>query len=158
MPSNTPAPLLIAEDDANDMFLFTRLLKAAGATHALHIALDGQDAIQLLSPVVKKNRLVEKPLMVFLDLKMPRVGGLAVLEWLRSQRELDDIPVVIMSGATVPDEIRRARELGAQCYLAKYPAKMTIIRVLEYGADFAGRSTTTLFDLPDNLLLTARGR
>src|SRR5687768_10701267 len=50
MPTPAVPPLLVAEDDAHDMFLWTRLLTAAGATHPLHIARDGREAIRLLTP------------------------------------------------------------------------------------------------------------
>jgi CheY-like chemotaxis protein len=108
------------------MFLFTRLLKAAGAVNALHIALDGQDAIRLLSPIVEKSRLVVKPTAVFLDFKMPRVDGLTVLEWMRGQRELDDIPAIMMAANPDSQVISRATKLGAQCFLSKYPGKLTV--------------------------------
>jgi CheY-like chemotaxis protein len=138
------------------MFLFTRLLKAAGAVNALHIALDGQDAIRLLAPVVEKSRLVAKPSVIFLDSRMPRLDGLAVLEWIRARSELDDVPVVIMSGAADTREITRAHDLGAQCFLIKYPGKFTISRVLEQAAGFSGFRGNgdghAVFDLPDNLL------
>jgi CheY-like chemotaxis protein len=152
MPTHTLSPLLIAEDDPHDMFLFTRLLTAAGAVNALHIALDGQDAMRLLSPVVKKSRLVVKPAAVFLDAKMPRVDGLAVLEWMRAQRELDDVPAIMLSGNPDPEAISRATTLGAQCFLTKYPGKLTVVRVLQQAAQFSANPRRAAFDTPDNLL------
>jgi CheY-like chemotaxis protein len=157
MSTSALPPLLIAEDDANDMFLFTRLLTAVGAMNALHIALNGQDALRLLSPVVDKNRLVAKPALAFLDVKMPRLGGLDVLEWIRNQPALDSLPVVMMANTIEPAEVERAAELGAQCYVVKFPGKLTISRLIENAARFTGRHGTTVFDVPDNLLRKRSG-
>jgi len=145
-------PLLIAEDDAQDMFLFTRLLQATGALHALHIALDGRDAIRLLTPVVGQSRLVAKPAVAFLDVALPEIGGLEVLTWIRQHRELDDLPVVMM--ATTPDSasIARAARLGAQCFVAKFPGKASMARLLQNAPQFTGRDGVHIFDLPENLL------
>jgi CheY-like chemotaxis protein len=150
-------PLLVAEDDANDMFLFTRLLNAAGAMNALHIALDGHEAIRLLTQVVEKHRLVPRPAIAFLDARMPRLDGLRVLEWIRRQPALDPLPVVIMANSADPQEIARAAELGAQCFLLKFPGKFTITRLLENARRFDGRDGAHLFDLPDNLLRKQSG-
>jgi CheY-like chemotaxis protein len=157
MPASTLPPLLIAEDDANDMFLFTRLLAASGAMNALHIALNGQEALRLLSPVVEKNRLVARPALAFLDVKMPRLSGLEVLEWIRGQPALDALPVIMMSNTPDRAEIERAAELGAQAYLVKFPGKLTISRLVENAARFTGRDGAALFDFSDNLLRTKSG-
>jgi CheY-like chemotaxis protein len=157
MPSHVVPPLLVAEDDANDMFLFTRLLSSAGAMNALHIALDGREAIRLLMPVVEKHRLVARPAIAFIDARMPHLDGFAVLEWIRSQRALDALPVVMMSNTADPDEIARAGELGAQCYLVKFPGKLTIARLLENAVRFDGHDGARYFDLPDNLLRKRSG-
>lgn len=152
MPTSAVPPLLVAEDDPNDMFLFTRLLAGAGAMHALHIALDGREAVRLLKPVMENNRLVAKPALAFLDAKMPHHSGLEVLEWIREQRPLDGLPVVIMANHADRTEAARAAELGAQAYLQKFPGKVTIARLLESALRFTGHNGDRIFDLPDNLI------
>ena len=157
MPAHPLSPLLVAESDANDMFLFTRLLKSAGAVNALHLALDGREAIRLLTPVGEKNRLVAKPAIAFIEVKLPEIGGLDVLAWIRKQRALDDLPVAIMANAATRAEIDRARTLGAQCFLAKSPREWAVMHLLSVAPRFTGRDGDGLFDLPDNLL-HERGR
>ncbi len=151
-PSLALAPVLVAEDDANDMFLFTRLLKAAGASHALHIALDGDEAIRLLTPIAAQSRLVAKPALAFVDVRMPHRSGLEVLAWIRRQRSLDDLAVVLMSTSPEPAELAQAALLGAQCFVAKFPGKLALARLLERAPRFTGREGHELFDLPENLL------
>ncbi len=151
-PSHALSPVLVVENDANDMFLFTRLLKAAGAVNALHIALDGHEAIRLLTPIAEKSRLVAKPMLAFVDVRMPHLSGFEVLEWIRRQRELDDVVVVMMSASPERHELERAAQLRAQCFLAKFPRALAITHLLESAARFSGRDGHALFDLPDNLL------
>ena len=157
MPSHVVPPLLVAEDDANDMFLFTRLLSAAGAMHALHIALDGREAIRLLTPVAEKRALVARPAIAFIDARMPHIDGFGVLEWIRRQRELDALPVIMMANQADPAEIARAGSLGAQCFLLKFPGKLTMARLLENAVRFDGRDGAHYFDMPDNLLRKRSG-
>jgi CheY-like chemotaxis protein len=59
------------------------------------------------------------PCLVLLDLKMPRVSGLEVLEWIRQQPNLRRLIVVIFSSSAHPGDIERAYELGANSYIAK---------------------------------------
>jgi CheY-like chemotaxis protein len=158
MPTSVVPPLLVAEDDANDMFLFTRLLNAAGAANALHIALDGREAIRLLTPIVEKSRLAPRPAAAFLDAKMPHLSGLDVLEWIRRQPELDGMPVVLMSKEPNPQDVTRAAELGAQCYLSKFPGKLTMARLLDHASRFTAHDGDHLFDIPDNLIRKKVGK
>ncbi len=151
-PSLASSPILVVEDDANDMFLFTRLLKAAGATNALHIALDGNEAIRILTPITERNRLVAKPILAFVDVRMPHMSGLEVLAWIRRHSELDDLAVVLLSASPEREEIDQSALLGAQGFLTKFPRALAITRLLEHAARYNGRDGHTLFDLPDNLI------
>lgn len=150
-------PLLVAEDDANDMFLFTRLLNAAGTIRPLHIALDGREAVRLLAPAVEKNALGARPAIAFLDVRMPHLSGLEVLRWIRDHRALDALPVALFANQPDLAEIATAQTLGAQGYLKKFPGKLTITRLLEQAAQFTGHDPTQVFDLPDNLLRKKSG-
>lgn len=150
-------PLLVAEDDANDMFLFTRLLNAAGTIRPLHIALDGREALRLLAPVVERNALGPRPAIAFLDVRMPHHSGLEVLKWIRSHRILHPLPVVLFANQPDPVEIATAESLGAQGYLKKFPSKFTMIRLLEQADQFNGHDPSQVFDLPDNLLRKKSG-
>ena len=126
-----PLPsFFVAEDDPNDMFLFTRLLKGCGAENPLHLALHGQEAIELLARVGDGSGLADQPSIVFLDIRMPLRDGLDVLAWVRTRAAFASVPVVILSATDDPQEIARARELGAQCFLRKFPSPRVIAEVL----------------------------
>ncbi len=145
-------PVLVAEGDANDMFLFTRLLKASGVVNPLHIALNGREAVELLTQVAERDSLVARPCIVFLDVQLPERDGFDVLTSIRSVSVLDNLPVVMLTHVVEPRDILRAQQLGAQCYLTKYPGRSTITRVLEDAYAFYSHAKPRIFTTPDNLL------
>jgi CheY-like chemotaxis protein len=88
--------VLVAEDDENDAFLLQRAFHAIGMKHPLHIVHDGADAIDYLSGQgAFADRAVHPPAnYVIVDLKMPRVDGFGVLEYLQKHGELLVIPTL----------------------------------------------------------------
>src|SRR2546426_7604886 len=84
---NTSFTILLAEDDANEVFLMQRAFQKAGLKNPLHVACDGQEAIDYLSHQGQFSDTVRypSPALMLLDLKMPRKNGFEVLEWLRQQ-------------------------------------------------------------------------
>lgn len=153
MPARASPPLLVAEDDPNDMFLFTRLLTAAGPLHPLHIALNQAEAIRLLKPVIEKSRLVAKPAAIFISASLPRGGALELLRWIREQRALDDVAVLLMAREPKRAEIERVLKLGAQCFFKKFPPKLAVTRLFDGAASFSRNRSPAAFDLPENLCL-----
>jgi CheY-like chemotaxis protein len=147
-------PFLVAEDDPDDMFLFTRLLKSTGAVNPLHLALNGQEAIDLLTRVVNGSGLAECPAAAFLDCGMPRVDGFEVLAWIRKRSAFDRLPVIMFCQRDDAHDIARAARLGAQCYLAKFPSKTVFERTLDEAARFAAGRGNRVFEIPNNLLLS----
>src|SRR3954468_1293367 len=97
--SPSSRPIVIVDDNPDDLFFFKRGLVKAGVTNPLVIGEDGEEAIALLKKMIDGKTLkpADTPLIVFLDLKMPRVSGFAVLEWIRTQRAFDAVPVAILS-------------------------------------------------------------
>ena len=83
------AAVLLVEDDADTREVVRALLEEEGYQTAL--AADGQEAIDHL------NACEELPCLVLLDLLMPRVGGVAVLRWMRTQPRLANVPVAVIS-------------------------------------------------------------
>jgi two-component system response regulator len=59
------------------------------------------------------------PVLVFLDLKLPLMSGHEVLAWIRAQRQLEGLTVVVLTSSSEPSDVRRSYSLGANSYLAK---------------------------------------
>lgn len=113
-------PILLVEDEPNDVFFFQRAMKKAGITHPVQVARDGQEAIEYLQGSGKFADRVAFPFpgLILLDLKLPCVMGLDVLKWIRQQSEWGPI-VVILSSSREDVDIAAAYRLGANAYLVK---------------------------------------
>ena len=113
--------ILHVEDDANDVLLFRHACKRAGLNAQVQSVTDGEEAIDYLNgsgPFADRQEY-PLPALLLLDLKMPRVTGFDVLEWLRHQEELRRTPVIVLSSSNHDRDVRRAYDLGANSYLLK---------------------------------------
>jgi len=113
--------LLLVEDDPNDVHFFRRGLEKAGLADGLQVAEDGEEAIAYLEGRGPYENRAEHPLpaLIVLDLKLPKMGGLEVLRWLREESSLREIPVVILTSSQEASDIARAQELGVTAYHIK---------------------------------------
>ena len=109
--------ILVAEDDANDIFFLQRAFSKAHITVDMNCVRDGDEAIQFLQSVTLEG--CPFPELFFLDLKMPRVDGFEVLGWVRRQPGLRRLPIVVLTSSEEPEDINRAYDLGANSYLVK---------------------------------------
>lgn len=147
------------DDDSDDIDLLRLLLRKAGIPHPLQIYNDGEAIVSALTKLMDESiKKALGPLLCFLDVKMPAMSGLDVLKWIRAQPALDPLPVIMLSSSEHPEDIKRASQNGAQCYLAKYPQPATLREVIDEAERFAqGAPADECFRMPTNLLLT-RGR
>jgi CheY-like chemotaxis protein len=106
--------ILLVEDDPNQVIFVRRALAKVHISNPLRVARNGEEAVTYLA-----NRTNEPPSLVLLDLKVPRIRGLKVLEWMRGQPDLRETPVVVVTSSIEPDDRRRADELGVLAYLCK---------------------------------------
>jgi len=114
--------ILLVEDDLNDIFLVKRAFKMAHIQNPLQVVTDGQEAIQYLRGEGKyaDRRTYPLPKLIVMDIKMPRLSGFDVLEWVKGDcKPLRRIPIVIVSSSANPADINRAYELGANAYMVK---------------------------------------
>jgi len=113
-------PILLAEDSADDQLLIQRSLKKSNITNPILIANDGVEALDCLFGTgdYAGNGPV-RPAVVLLDMKMPRLGGLDVLERIRKQPETRHIPVVILTSSDEEQDMLRSYDLGANSYVRK---------------------------------------
>ncbi|HWD20205.1 MAG TPA: response regulator [Verrucomicrobiae bacterium] len=113
--------VLLAEDDENDVWFMQRAFEAAGIDNPLQVAEDGEQAIAYLDGQGKFSDRAQfpLPLLMILDLKMPRKTGLDVLTWLRGQEILNCLPVIVFSSSAHPNDVELSYRLGANAFVVK---------------------------------------
>jgi len=116
-----PSEILLIEDDSNDVFLIRRAFGRIDVKLSLRVLEDGEAAIAHLNQLIAEENREEHPLplLILLDLKLPRRSGLEVLEWLRQQPPVCRIPVVVLTSSRESVDVDRAYDLGANSYLVK---------------------------------------
>jgi CheY-like chemotaxis protein len=123
------APIFLAEDDVDDLELIRQALRKAGFINPIRVAEDGMEALDFLREVSFPGS-DGIPLILFLDLNLPQLSGLEVLNWIRQQEELKDMPIVILSHSEQQLEIQRAFQLGANAYWVKPALSSDLVRLL----------------------------
>jgi CheY-like chemotaxis protein len=108
--------ILIIEDNPDDEALVLRELKKADMDEHVLVIRDGAKALRFLSA---ENFASEEFAAVFLDLKLPNVSGLKVLETIRDQERTRALAVIVMTSSNSPEELDRCRQLGVSCYVSK---------------------------------------
>lgn len=132
---NTQGAILLVEDDTNDVFLMQRACRKVELPNPLVVVGDGDEAVDYLSGAGRYADRAAHPLpvLVLLDLKLPRKSGLEVLDWLRRQPALKRLPVVVLTSSKEPGDVNRAYDLGANSYLVKplgFDALLDLVRSL----------------------------
>ena len=105
--------ILLVEDNPNDAELTLRALRKNELAARIAIARDGAEAIDYLF----KNE--QKPRVIFLDLKLPKVDGIEVLRRIRSDNRTKSIPVVVLTSSQEERDITQTYELGVNSYVVK---------------------------------------
>ncbi len=114
--------ILLVENDENDIFLVKSACERSGLPHALHITRDGLEAIAYLAGDGAYANRTQYPLpnLVFLDIKMPGMDGHHVLEWIRTQPQFANLPVIMLTTSHAVNDERRAYTLGVTSFLRKW--------------------------------------
>ena len=114
MTASDRATIVYVEDEEDDVVLLQHALMERRLPVELRVLRDGLEAVEYLS-----RNPMPAPRLILLDLNMPRLSGLEVLEWLRVNRPECRIPVVVFSSSDHTRDRQRARELLAADYLIK---------------------------------------
>ena len=115
------AVILLAEDEEDYVLLIQHAFEKAKIPNPLHVVWNGQEAIAYLKGEGKYSNREEYPLpdLFLLDLKMPRVNGFQVLEWLRAQPGLSTLRVLVLTSSDQIRDVNEAYRLGANSFLVK---------------------------------------
>lgn len=124
--------ILLVEDDSNDILLIQRAFHRANLVNPLQIVTDGDLAVEYLSGIGKyaDRDCYPLPMLMLLDLKLPRRSGLEVLQWLRQQPRLKRLPVVVLTSSKDSSDINNAYDIGVNSYLLKPPSFNDLVEIM----------------------------
>jgi CheY-like chemotaxis protein len=112
--------ILLAEDNLEDVELTLAALEGCHLANQVMVVRDGADAMDYLYRRNSyKGRSDAHPVVVFLDIKMPKVDGVEVLRQIKADPELQMIPVVMVTSSREQQDLLRSYQLGANAYVVK---------------------------------------
>jgi CheY-like chemotaxis protein len=113
--------ILVVEDNPTDVLLIRRAFEQSKLANPMQFVGDGDAAVDYLAGqgVYDDRSRFPLPILILLDLKLPRRSGLEVLQWLRSQETLKRIPVVILTSSKQDRDVNSAYDIGVNSYLVK---------------------------------------
>ena len=113
--------ILLVEDNPSDIGLTRRALEKSSIGNPLVVAEDGQEALDYIfcSGAHGARDIADLPVLVLLDLKLPRVDGLEVLRRIRAEPRTRRIPVVILTSSTEQQDIAAGYDRGSNSYIRK---------------------------------------
>ena len=113
--------ILLVEDNDDDVELTLRALRRNRVANRVDVVRDGAEALDYLFATgsYSGRDARDTPNLVLLDLKLPKVGGLEVLERLRADPRTRRLPVVILTSSNVESDLARSYDLGANSYIRK---------------------------------------
>jgi len=113
-------PILLVEDNPKDVELIFAALRKSNLANEVVVARDGAEALDYLYRRGKfQSRNAELPIVIFLDLKMPKVDGLEVLKQMKSDAALKVVPVVMLTSSREEADLVKSYELGVNAYVVK---------------------------------------
>ena len=113
--------LLLVEDNPQDLELALRALKKANLTNRIQIARDGADALDFIfcEGAFVDRRIADRPKVILLDLKLPKIDGLEVLKRLKGDPRTKVIPVVVLTSSKEQRDVVESYQLGVNSYIVK---------------------------------------
>ena len=113
----TSRPILLVEDNPDDVALTLRALKKNQILNPISVASDGAEALKFLFD--GGNTDLAEPGLILLDLKLPKVDGLEVLRRIRADERTKIIPVVVLTSSKLEEDIFSSYQSGANAYVRK---------------------------------------
>jgi CheY-like chemotaxis protein len=131
--ANDRPTLLVVEDNDDDIFFIERIFRQLEARCDLKFVHDGLEALEYLAG---KGNYADRskfplPTIILMDLKMPRMNGFEVLEWMQKQPEIKLIPTIVVTSSTLQEDVTRAYRLGANAVMNKPVDKDSLLQMLK---------------------------
>lgn len=118
---NKEVEILIIEDNINDAELTIRSLRKSNITNSIIHLKDGAEGLDFLfgKGQYESRNINQKPRVILLDLKMPKVDGIEVLEKIKTSELTRRIPVVVLTSSKEHPDVERCYQLGVNSYIVK---------------------------------------
>jgi two-component system response regulator len=113
--------MLIVEDTSQDMDLALRALGKIELTNRIQFARDGEEALDFIfcEGLFADRKMEDGPRVILLDLKLPKIDGLEVLQRIKSDPRTKTIPVVVLTSSAEPSDVIESYSFGANSYIVK---------------------------------------
>jgi chemotaxis family two-component system response regulator Rcp1 len=111
----SPVHILLVEDNPQDVEITKRALEKGQVKNRLTVARDGQEALDILDAIKGDD----PPSLILLDLNMPRLNGIEVLQVIKADPNLRRIPVIVLTTSTREEDVVRAYDLGVNTFISK---------------------------------------
>ena len=121
MNETTHVEILLVEDNPQDLELALRALRKANLTNRIHVARDGAEALEFIfcEGAHAARKIEDPPKVILLDLKLPKVDGLEVLQRIKSDPRTQHIPVVVLTSSKEQSDVVESYRLGVNSYIVK---------------------------------------
>jgi CheY-like chemotaxis protein len=135
MNTNEAVEILLVEDNPRDMEMTLRSLKKANVANHIHVVRDGAEALDFLfgEGQYAGRRVEDVPRLVLLDLKLPKVDGLEVLQRIKADARTKAVPVVVLTSSQEQKDVVESYKLGVNSYIVKpvdFESFLTAVREL----------------------------
>lgn len=113
--------ILLVEDNPQDLELALRALKKANFANRIQVARDGEEALEFIfcEGAFSDRKIEDVPKVIMLDLKLPKVDGLEVLQRLKEDARTRSIPVVVLTSSREQRDVVESYRLGVNSYIVK---------------------------------------
>jgi two-component system response regulator len=121
MNETTHVEILLVEDNPQDLELALRALRKANLTNRIHVARDGAEALEFIfcEGAHAARKIEDPPKVILLDLKLPKVDGLEVLQRIKRDPRTQHIPVVVLTSSKEQSDVVESYRLGVNSYIVK---------------------------------------
>lgn len=121
MNESDPVEILLVEDSPQDLELTQRALRKANLANRIAVARDGAEALEFIfcQGAHAGRKIEDTPKLILLDLKLPKVDGLEVLERIKADPRTRAIPVVVLTSSKEQNDVVESYQLGVNSYIVK---------------------------------------